>query len=132
MRVTTDPAKLTNLVYQDKSTTVEVVPLDMNRIIPMPFPFYQLSSVPEYQAYQRTSVPEYQRSSIPLARDVLTVSELQQGHQLGKLKLIMGTFAGVFFAGDDLTVPELHQDHPHGCFLSTSVSAFQRTRVPAY
>ena len=35
VRVTTDPAKLTNLVYQDKSSTVEVNPLDMNRIIPM-------------------------------------------------------------------------------------------------
>ena len=56
MWVTTDPAKLTNLVYQDKSTTVEVVPLDMNRIIPMPFPFYQLSSVPTYQC---VSVPAY-------------------------------------------------------------------------
>ena len=30
LRVTKDPAKLTNLVYQDKSTTVEVDPLDMN------------------------------------------------------------------------------------------------------
>ena len=29
VRLTTDPAKLTNLVYQDKSTTVEVVPLDI-------------------------------------------------------------------------------------------------------
>ena len=28
VRVTTDPAKLTNLVYQDKSTTVEVVPFE--------------------------------------------------------------------------------------------------------
>ena len=28
VRVTTDPAKLTNLVYKDKSTTVEVVPLE--------------------------------------------------------------------------------------------------------
>ena len=56
VRMTTDPAKLTNLVYQDKSTTVEVVPLDMNRIIPMPFPFYQLSSVPTYQC---VSVPAY-------------------------------------------------------------------------
>ena len=83
VRLTTDPAKLTNLVYQDKSTTVEVVPLDMNRIIPMPFPLYQRSSapsVPAYQSTKRTSVPEYQRSSVPLARDVLTVSELQQGH----------------------------------------------------
>ena len=26
VRMTTDPAKLTNLVYQDKSTTVEVAP----------------------------------------------------------------------------------------------------------
>ena len=90
------------------------------------------TSFPAYQSTKRTNVPVHQRSSIPLARDVLTVSELQQGHQLGKLKLIMGTFAGVSFAGDDLTVPELHQDHPHACFLSTSVSAIQRTRVPAY
>ena len=36
VRVTTDPAKLSSLVYQDKSTTVEVVPLDLNRVIPMP------------------------------------------------------------------------------------------------
>ena len=28
VRMTTDPAKLTNLVYQDKSTTVEVVPFE--------------------------------------------------------------------------------------------------------
>ena len=68
VRVTTDPAKLTNLVYQDKSTTVEVVPLDMNRIIPMPFPLYQRSSVPSVPAYQstkRTSVPAYQSISVP-------------------------------------------------------------------
>ena len=63
VRVTTDPAKLTKLVYQDKSTTVEVVPLDMSRIIPMPFPFYQLSSVPEYQAYQRTSASAFQHTT---------------------------------------------------------------------
>ena len=30
VRMTTDPAKLTNLIYQDKSTTVEVVPLEMS------------------------------------------------------------------------------------------------------
>ena len=36
VRVTTDPAKLSSLVYHDKSTTVEVVPLDLNRVIPMP------------------------------------------------------------------------------------------------
>ena len=28
VRMTTDPAKLTNLVYQDRSTTVEVVPFE--------------------------------------------------------------------------------------------------------
>ena len=77
VRMATDPAKLNNLVYQDKSTTVEVVPLDMNRIIPMPVPLYQRTSVP---AEHCTSVPEYQRSSAPLAGDVLTVPELQQGH----------------------------------------------------
>ena len=63
VRVTTDPAKLTNLVYQDKSTTVEVVPLDMNRIIPIPVPFYQRTKRTSGPLYQRPRVSAFQRTT---------------------------------------------------------------------
>ena len=36
VRVTTDPAKLNSLVFHDRSTTVEVIPLSLNETIPTP------------------------------------------------------------------------------------------------